>query len=585
MTSQVTKRDPGLAFVREGWEHLRLQRPLAAMASWEQALQLEALNQAASQALQLLRNAPDLPRLARTSFRFRTPQGEALRAAWNHVLGDRITVQVQELSQAAAAFGELTASDDQDAAAWYNRALCLAWAGQNSESIVCLDRVVGLEAVTAPDSATQAWALAEVLRQGAGAEPLADDLDFQAKVSWQAADGDPEALLPELNPAPNLNFPDAGDSPQAGTRTYIWTDRKPAEPSGTLSLDDLPRIVYLSQTTSALVIASPDRSLLNRFLLCLGQVARGRTIEHQVRPLPIGLLDAAIWTYQLPRGLDEPTRRRLLREIVEHQLENVWIHLPRHGLGGLSPLAAARAAAAGDQILKVKLLALVAFREQLEERPKMASLYADYPFDRLRHRLGLPLENPASIDPDDFSCKSLEELSTFDTAALKGPALAEAARSAEGLGDDRLAAQFGSALLERAPESLPASHASGLLAPIVRFSLAERADHRLALEWLDRALVIDARYHEGQNRRTYETWRGEILARYGHPRESSHVYRELLAQSPGDSRLALDAAETLLDNGCASEARPFAEAALKTARASRDVPITNRALALLEALR
>ena len=72
--------------------------------------------------------------------------------------------------------------------AWSNRALCLAWLGHNAEAISCLDRVVELRCGTTFDEAVDAWALAEVLRQGAGAEPLADDLRFVWLLDWSEED-------------------------------------------------------------------------------------------------------------------------------------------------------------------------------------------------------------------------------------------------------------------------------------------------------------------------------------------------------------------------------------------------------------
>ena len=91
----------------------------------------------------------------------------------------------------------------------------------------------------------------------------------------------------------------------------------------------------------------------------------------------------------MPGGLEPSRADDLQREWVEHYYEDLWIHRPRQGLGGLSPLAAAEASQRGDAVVRAKLAAVVDFREQLGRRPSALRLYHGYPFDRLRRRLGL----------------------------------------------------------------------------------------------------------------------------------------------------------------------------------------------------
>ena len=154
-----------LSLVHQGWNHLQLQRPLAAWASWQRALRVEPDQAAARQALDLLESAKDLPAAARAVYRFRNPDGDDRRTRWNARMQGR---DLSDLSLAADVFRELAGDDPADASAWYNHALCLAWKGANAPAIAALDRVVALEAETKPDLSADAWALAEVLRQGAG---------------------------------------------------------------------------------------------------------------------------------------------------------------------------------------------------------------------------------------------------------------------------------------------------------------------------------------------------------------------------------------------------------------------------------
>ena len=126
-------------------------------------------------------------------------------ATWNErIAGENL----EDLDAAAGLFERLAALDVFDAAAWYNRALCLAWAGKNADAIE-LVRVVDLEATAASEDAVTAWMLAEVLRQGGGAETLADDLRFAFTIGWDP--GDTQATLlrefPEIRKVPTPRAP------------------------------------------------------------------------------------------------------------------------------------------------------------------------------------------------------------------------------------------------------------------------------------------------------------------------------------------------------------------------------------------
>ena len=145
-------------------------------------LRVDPDSRAAQQALNTLESAADLPLAARTTYRFRQPSDPERRTAWDARMRDQSD---HELEATADVFGRLAAQDPTDSAAWYNRALCLAWLGKNVEAIGCLDRVVGLESERAFDMAVDAWTLAEVLRQGGGAESLADDLRFACTIAWK----------------------------------------------------------------------------------------------------------------------------------------------------------------------------------------------------------------------------------------------------------------------------------------------------------------------------------------------------------------------------------------------------------------
>ena len=164
-----------LELVHQGWTHIQLQRPQAAWACWHRALRRAAEFPAAKQALATLESALELPAAARAVYRFRSPRDAAARARWSERLPGS---GLEDLESAAGVFASLAGADPGDGAAAYNQALCLAWLGRNAESIAALERAVGILAETDFDHAVEAWTLAEVLRQGGGAEPLADDLSY-----------------------------------------------------------------------------------------------------------------------------------------------------------------------------------------------------------------------------------------------------------------------------------------------------------------------------------------------------------------------------------------------------------------------
>jgi hypothetical protein len=304
---------------------------------------------------------------------------------------------------------------------------------------------------------------------------------------------------------------------------------------------------------------------------------RLRPDRREATPLPLPLLDAGVWTFRLPPGLDPELAGPLARAAVEHYYENFWIHTPRHGLGDRTPLELSRSDKAGDPIARARLAAVVRLREQLGQRPWTAELYHGYPFDRLRRRLGLELVDPDAIEPDDPSCMSGDELARLNPSELDEPRLIEAYESAAGLRDDDLAARFAAELARRDAPSLARIDTPSLIATLVREAM--KADNAAqALEWLDQARQLN----RGQDRRTYDLWAAEIYARTGAPVAAVEAYRALLDQDHDDAALALDAAETLIDNGYHEHARPLLLEASDRARRTGDTETERLAQVLLD---
>jgi tetratricopeptide (TPR) repeat protein len=570
--------------VREGWDHLAKRRPLAAWGSWQRVLKQVPESTAAAQALATLESAADLPLAARAVYRLRQPASARRRTVWDDHLR-ALDSRDPDLEAMADVFGRLVALDLADAAAWYNRALCLAWLGANHEAVECLDRVTCLEAEPAFERAVEAWLLAEVLRQGARAGSLADDLRFACTLAWEP--GDTPWLLsefPEIQRVATPCTPGNGHDPDQGVEVFEWLDRSPGGP-GLLHrvprADELPTIlasVYLSPHTHTLRLSSPRALTLNRVeeLLLPRLEGNSPSIRREASPLGLPFLDADVWTVHIPAGIGSDQSDQLLREWVEHFYENEWIHKSRQGLDGLSPLEASGKVGSGDPVVRAKLTAVVRFREQLGARRTTLRLYQGYPFDRLRCRLGLDLVNPDTVDPDDLACQSPGKLDRLDPAVLDDHRLAEAVDSAAGLRDDARTARLAAELLERHPRETLSTDLALAVAPLLRQATATR-DFDAALHWIERARSLC----DSRTAVTLDVWRAEILARAGQPELARRAYRGLIGPDAAGAALALDAALTLLDNGHADSARPFLSMACDLARSSGRPWVERRAQALL----
>jgi tetratricopeptide (TPR) repeat protein len=409
MASDPSSRDAeaALSLVHEGWRHMQLQRPMAAWASWQQAIRLKPGDRAATEALERLAIAEELPEVARKPRRLSNPSDDEARSRWNDAFQGR---DLSDLDAAASAFEDLAEDEPSDAAAWSNRALCLAWLGRNDEAIDAIDYYVHLAARAEPDLAAEAWALAEILRQGAGAEHRADDLSYSFELPWPA-DAPPPFEADEAAGAvremPVPLDPVTLQPMAAGSRIVEWLDRPmpPASPEpGVPALPHVRAVVLLAP--GLLRCSGLDRSAIEEVEHAIeGRLGRGLEFDRRSTPLPLAMLDAAAATVRLPEGLSADSLRRLQAEAIADEFERRWVAVPRLGLGaGLgigrtiededaparrSPLEAAALIAEGDEVMRAKLSGVILVREQLARRPRSADLYLGYDFDRLRRRLGL----------------------------------------------------------------------------------------------------------------------------------------------------------------------------------------------------
>ena len=421
--SSTSKQRTSTALIHEGWDHLKSQRPLAAWGSWQRCSRADP-DSVGGQAgprdprirLGLAAGGPDRVPIPRAGSIL------ARRAAWD----DRMQGwNAGDLEATADLFGRLATETPADSAAWYNRALCLAWLGKNREAIACLDRVVGLEAESAFDQAVDAWTLAEVLRQGGGAETPGRRPAVRLHDRLEARRHVVAARRVSRDPA-------SSHARSPGRRGRRQFPRSRCS-SGSIGPVASSLVVIREPPTLPIVLASvyhqPDKRFGSRALASRPSSGSRRSSSAGSRMAPARsgarrrrcrsrFSTPIVWIFRIPPEVDPDLADQLQRESVEQYFENQWIHRPRHGLDDRSPLAAARQARRGDAVARAKLTAVVRLREQLGSRP---SARASLPGLSVRPAAAAPRTRAGRCRhgrSQDLGCAAPDELDRLDPAAL-----------------------------------------------------------------------------------------------------------------------------------------------------------------------
>jgi hypothetical protein len=389
----------------EGWQYLRTARPLAAWASWNRALRVDPQNEAARQALDSLEHSTQLPSIARGPHRFRGPQDEASRKSW----GQQFQAgQLEELVQAHAAFLALVRQNPQDSSARYNLALCQAWLGRNRQALAELDHVIQIDSAISEtrEFAVEASMLCEILRQGAGAEDQADDMNCTMEVVWPGDWDDPETWFESralLQPVVLNHSLDDEAPADNGTEIYDWLDEKSPSEQETDGSTGVSRILAsMIRLPNSIRIVTPSLPNILRvealFDTWLGDDLE--IIDRKSTPLPIELMDLAAWRFHIPEDQETEARWNSTRKALDAYYLGEWLELPRRGLAAtfadkpMTPTAAASISDASAPVVLAKLEGILRVREQLLRRPGAMRLHGGYALDAVRVRLGLePLDH------------------------------------------------------------------------------------------------------------------------------------------------------------------------------------------------
>ena len=294
-----------------------------------------------------------------------------------------------------------------------------------------------------------------------------------------------------------------------------------------------------------------------------------RPLRREATPLPLVLLDAAVWTFRLPAGTRPRDRagprsrghRAVLRRPLDPPSRATDSGTSR------SPLDAGRSARAGDAVARAKLTAVVRFREQIGDAPRTLNLYQGYPFDRLRRtpRPRPPRSRCRSIGTTHLH--SAAALARLEPDRLATVPVTEAYESAAAL--ETITGQRGS------PPSWSSDSPT-----LARLDGADA--HRDLVREAMTSNASDVRWNGSNGRGKPNGGRDRRDLRASGPRKSMPApaipttalqpYQAMLEQDPGDTAVGLDAAETLLDNGYAGHARPPAPRARSSQGASATRP-------------
>ena len=486
----------------------------------------------------------------------------------------------------ADAFGRLAAEDPSDAAAWYNRALCLAWLGSNREAVACLERAVDLEAAPAPDRAVEAWTLAELLRQGGGAQDLADDLRFTCTIDWDP--GDTDTLLaefPEIQRLPTPQAPGVEPGPELQVEVFEWPDQ-PITGAAEAGADraataaDLPVVlatVFVEPVIAEAAALQPARRYAPSRPRSGCSRGSGRTATggHRSGPCARHRRCPAV---PRRRRLDGPDPGRAGAVPGRRPAAGMGRALLRGPVDSPAPPGAGRPLAAGrrggvasgrrggpGEARGGGRLPRATRRAGPAHCGSTTAIRSTGSADGWGSRRPSPTRSTprtSPAPPPGSWPRSIRRRSTTTGWSMRSP-------RPPGCSTTPSTAPLATELLRR-PVPIAGSHLVGAVSPLVRRAMAA-GDPDAALDWIDRARPLADAPDRGDPR---PLARRDPRAPTG-PTRRSRAYRALIRSDAKGAAMALDAAETLIDNRHLDQARPLLDAARDLAR-SNGLPWTAR---------
>jgi tetratricopeptide (TPR) repeat protein len=531
---------------------LKLNHPVAARAALRQAVRLQPGNEELRQAFEGM-FGPDsrLPEVARKEYKFLPGPNDP---AWAEALERAGT---GKLSDAAVAFQQLTEQFPQLNPAWYNLGLIRSWQGDNASALEALTRYVELEADE--NQAGEVWALAEVLRCGAGLEDQADYVEHRAFL--QVRDPQPVVgLLQEWQES--MRAIGLRSDQQQGMLTALVLEDAPTLALSGVSAPPSRLAAYLLVAGNLLQFWHPNKESLDRVVAEAQQKLGGAVGEPQRQVGPVMFGDVAADALMFPRGQNtELEAEVIIKENAQKYFEETWIHKPLRSLGGSPPIDAA-----GHAALRKKLRGVVRFVQDCTA----GNALRIYDFDRLRRKLGL-LDTPAAPEGGavpDISALGAPELAALSPESLAEEQLEQAFRAALQLDARDLAGRFARAIVGRPANPVKPDRYPYFTHLIQQEQAAGHLD--AALDQVNAGEQADCEQNEGRRRNDYELKRGQLLAKRGEADQAQDVFERLVARVPGELKFAGSAAEAMLGMKQAGRALKFAEQGLAQARAQNN---------------
>lgn len=551
---------------------MKLNRPVAARAAVQILLRHDPSNAEVRKGIDAVFGPenPNLPPLATQPYAYK-PVGAARRARWEQAIAGA-AAESGRLGDVAKSLEIMVAEDPTDSASWYNLGLTCAWMGIHQRAVEALDRYVALESDDA--QASQAWALAEVLRCGQGMEDLSDHVEHSAIVTVR----DPQRFVAELAKLEKERL--VGNirvDQEEGVLTGILIEPPTVALTPEAQARQMPRLgAYFVLMGNMLRAWNVHKESLDRSFEALRQRTGLNAGDAYPFRGPAKFPDVHSEAIVFPVGVASPEERETrLRAHFNDWFEEKWIRKPLVSLGG-----SAAVDAVGHPVLRKKVLGVLLFLEQCA-----GLAHFPYDFARLRRRLNLAEGAGATsaAAPMDLSSASAPELAAVAAETLDDAQLETAFQSAMKLDARDIAGKFARALVARAPRPERTdryvwhNH-------LVNLALAD-GDAAGALDRINEGESDDCTNNGGKRRNDYELRRGQVLAKKGDAKEAAEVFDRLIGRLPDDLKIRGTATETMLSAKQGALARKYGEEGLAQARKQNNRDSEGHFLELLEAAR
>jgi tetratricopeptide (TPR) repeat protein len=535
---------------------MKLNHPIAAKAAIELAARFNPADEQLRHGINTIfsKENPNLPASAAHTYAFKSLPASATpesRAAWEQTLRTSVTGR---LSDAVRVFEKLAQSEQPEPAAWYNLGLCQAWSGNNPAAVAALDRYVAAE--FDETQASQAWALAEVLRYGQGMEDQADVVEHTIVFALR----DPKAFVTELGELERTGLL-AGAQVNQEEGVLHALILEPPPPALTPELEarqNLKPGAYLALMQNIVRLWHTQLDSLNAVFERLKQKLGDNIAQAQTVRGPAAFLEVLSEAITIPRNVnqEEAIKRRL--EGFEKFFEEVWIHRPLKSLGNVPPVDGA-----GHGVLRKKLRGVLQFLSECADLKKIG-----YDFGRLSRKLGLADGAPVAATaegttPLDVSILSAAELAALSTEALSSSQLDQAYQAALKLDARELAGKFAVQLVGRPPYAERPDRFP-LFQLLINQAMTQ-GNLDSALDYLNEGESDDCSSNEGRRRNEYELRRAQVHAKRGEFDDAERVYDALIARTPTELNVRVNAAETMLSARQGSKASKYAKEGLAVA--------------------